>query len=101
MTMQLLGQSRTFTWLDLAAMGLAVLYLTMVITGQDGPWNIFRRWREWQILGGLTACAWCTSPYVAAGVFVVYWFVPGLIWPFALAGLALCLRTYTGVLHNG
>lgn len=100
MTLHIFALSRTFTWLDLAAMGFAVLYIAQIVTALDGPDGIFLRWRNRKALGGLTTCIWCTSPYVAAVIFCAYWFVPGLVWPFSLAGLALALRTYTGVIHG-
>jgi hypothetical protein len=100
MTLHVFTLSRAFTWLDLAAMGFAVLYLAHVVTTLAGPWDLFLRWREQKVLGGLTTCIWCTAPYVATLTFCAYWFVPGLVWPFAIAGLALCLRTYTGVMHG-
>jgi hypothetical protein len=100
MTFHIFALSRTFTWLDLAAMALAVLYLAHVVTALAGPWDLFQRWRNRKVLDGLTTCVWCITPYVAAATLCAYWFVPGLVWPFAIAGLALCLRTYTGVIHG-
>lgn len=86
------------TWLDFALIALATLYLSEIITGKDGPFGIFAKLRALPSMG-LLRCIWCTAPYVALLMLGVYWFAPPVVYVFAVAGLALALRSYTGVAH--
>lgn len=91
------------TFLDIAILLLATLYLAEAITAKDGPFGAFRWIRQHLPLGGLTACVWCLAPWLAALLLAVYLLVPYghyAVLPFALAGGALALRSYTGVQHG-
>lgn len=81
-------------WLDLFLLSVATLRLAYMLSSEAGPWGMFERLRA--RLGGLTACLYCASVWVALLLAIVYHFVPIVIWLFAMSGLALALRSYTG-----
>lgn len=89
------------SWLDGIVLVAAVLYVSLALTSQDGPWGLFRRLRAaWP--GGPLRCIVCTAPYVAGALLALYPWPPTrwVIWALGLAGAALMLRTYTGVAHG-
>lgn len=92
----------TLTLLDVLIITVATLYLAEVVTSKDGPFGVFKRLRELPSVGvGFLSCIWCVAPWMAVGVLAIYYLVWSvLVWPFAIAGLALALRSYTGVQHS-
>ena len=87
--------------LDLVLLALATWYVAEVVTHQDGPFGVFDWLRRRFPLGGLTSCIVCASFWAALVLFVVHWRIaPVVTWVFAAAGLALMLRSYTGVRHD-
>lgn len=86
-------------WPDLIVAALATWYISYIVTAQNGPFLIFARLRRVKQFGGLFSCIYCTSPYVAGGIYVVMRYtswgaIPAQI--LAIAGAALMLRAYTG-----
>jgi hypothetical protein len=77
-------------------LALAVWRISYALTAEDGPMNIFIKLRSLK-LGGLFDCIYCTSIWVG---FIAIWLWLGhfeaLLYPFALSGLAMMLRSYTG-----
>jgi hypothetical protein len=83
---------------DLIVAAIATWYLSYVITAQTGPFLIFEKLRQSKA-GGLFSCIYCTSPYVAGGIYAAMrctsWGIT-LAQILAIAGAALMLRSYTG-----
>jgi hypothetical protein len=80
----------------------ATWYLSYILTAQSGPFLILERIRN--RVGGALNCIYCTSPYVAA---IVWLGIQHTTWGidvaqiFAIAGAGLMLRSYTGAgLHD-
>lgn len=86
------------TWLDFTLIALATLYLSEIITSKEGPFGVFAKLRALPSMG-LFRCVWCTAPYVALLMLGTYQLFSPIVWIFAIAGLALALRSYTGVAH--
>lgn len=89
--------------IDLLILTLATLYLAEAVTAKSGPFGVFAWLRQHLPLGGLTTCVWCLAPWLAAILLLILLFVPYgayLITPFALAGAALALRSFTGIQHG-
>lgn len=88
-------------WLDLAVIAIATWRLAYMISSESGPWNIFVWLRQRLALGGLTSCIMCLSVWVGAAMLALHLAVPIMTWALAASGLALMLRSYTGVgLHD-
>lgn len=88
---------------DVLILSAATLYLAEVVTGKDGPWGIFRWLRARTGASGLMTCIWCFAPYAALALLLVWLLVPYGNYPvyvLAIAGVALALRSYTGVHHG-
>lgn len=97
-----MGTSMTWGLLDLLVMALATLRLAYMISVETGPWRMFYWLRTRVPLGGLTACIYCTSVWLALIVGIVYIVQPIIVWPFAVSGAALVVRAYTGFgMRNG
>ena len=81
----------------LIILGLATWRLAHMLTQEEGPRKLFVKLRS-TAHGGVFDCIYCTSVHVGFWVFFL-WFIQGeiLIYPFALSGLAMMLRSYTGV----
>lgn len=83
--------------MDLVLLAGAVWYISYALTALDGPLNLFVKLRALK-LGGLFDCIYCTAIWVG---FVAIWLWMGgfetLLYPFALAGWSMMLRSYTGV----
>lgn len=91
------------TLFDFVIIALATLYLAEAITSKSGPFSMFMWVRDHLPLGGLTTCVWCLAPWLAGVLVTLYLLVPYghyVVMPFALAGGALALRSYTGVQHG-
>lgn len=74
----------------------AVWYISYSLTALEGPFNLFVKLRALH-MGGLFDCIYCTSVWV--GFFAIWLWLGGfeaLLYPFALAGVAMFLRSYTG-----
>lgn len=71
-----------------------------MIAREKGPFHSFEKLRARAPLGGLTACIYCVSVWVAVLLLIIYLIAPVLIWPLAISGAALMLRSYTGVGHD-
>lgn len=87
-------------WLDLVLIALAVLYCAEVISSKSGPLGVFTNLRARVPLGGLTSCPWCLWPWLATVFIGLHYLWAPAVWPFALAGGAAALRSYTGVAHD-
>lgn len=88
------------SWLDLLILALATWYASRVLTKEAGPWGLLAKLRAVWPRGPLT-CIYCTAPWAAAALWADYrygW--PPVVWVLAVAGLALMLRSYTGVAHG-
>lgn len=74
----------------------AVWRISYALTAEKGPLDVFVKLRSLK-MGGLFDCIYCTSIWVG---FIAIWLWLGgfetLLYPFALSGLALFLRSYTG-----
>jgi hypothetical protein len=79
----------------------SVWRVSYMLTAEDGPKDIFKKLRALQ-MGGLFDCIYCTSVYVGfLAILLWLWGIEALLYPFALSGIAMMLRTYTGVgLHD-
>lgn len=78
---------------------LFVWYVVYTVTRTDGPWQVFLRMRERYPLGGLTTCPKCLAFWLALIFLVlVYFDVAWLAYPFALAGGAIALGAFIGLL---
>ena len=82
------------TPVDFAIVALACWYLAYSVVKLSGPFGVFTWLRT---KGELFTCIYCVSLYVAIG-FAAIWLTPArpLVYPFALAGLALTIHRYTG-----
>ncbi len=94
-------------WLDLAAVSLATWRVSSVITSEEGPFNVFKRFREWlgikhhddgtvsnvptKVFAKLFCCLWCLSIWVAPVVYVIYLYCPVLVWIFAISCIAIII----------
>lgn len=82
--------------LDLITLALASWYLTYIVVNTDGTFRLFDRFRTRFPLGGLTACVYCTVPYVAIIVVLGWLYLPAAIQVVAICGLAMLFHRYTG-----
>lgn len=90
------------TPLDVLILALATWYVTYMLTGnKKGPFGVFTFIRTHFPLGGLTTCYYCAMPWIAA-VFLLLSMTPIhiVIYPFAIAGIAIMLGSYTGANHS-
>jgi hypothetical protein len=96
---------------DLIILALATWRISRIVTREDGPFGVFSKWRAYakarQDMGkaltlyGLLSCIYCLSVWVALGLLALHLFVtPYVSYVFAVSGLALMLRSYTGVQHG-
>lgn len=94
----------TFFYLSLAAWRLASL-----IANEDGPWNMFRRFRQlaekWCNnyrfcrefnLHEMVCCEWCNSIWIGAGLTLIYlWIGNAILWiaiPLALSTVTITIK---------
>ena len=56
---------------------LACWRLTSLLVYEDGPGQIFSRFREWLWITDLLDCFWCTSLWVAAPLAALAWWPDG------------------------
>lgn len=82
-------------------LSLATWRISYMLTAEQGPGDVFIKMRALK-LGGVLDCIYCTSVWVGF-VAVFLWIIGGeaVLIPFALSGLAMMLRGYTGVGMNG
>lgn len=93
-------ETPAMTLYDFALISLATLYLSEVITGKSGPFSVFTAIRA--RAGGLLSCVWCIAPWIWGVMALVYFLLsPPIVWVFAGAGVAMAIRSYTGVHHGG
>lgn len=92
--------------LDLLILAIATWRVSYMLTRETGPFDVFKRLRERLPLGGLTACIWCASVWVAAlfiGLYAAFvqplTFGEMLIVVPAVSGAALAFASWTGVHH--
>lgn len=91
---------------------IAIWRIANLFVSEAGPWNIFRRIREWAgighdnagvpymipdgFMGQLFSCIWCFSIWVSFFVMTVWLFYPEwalkLCVPFALSGGAILIE---------
>lgn len=89
---------------DLFVIAVATWRLSALLTAENGPWNIFLRLRFWW-KGGPMLCIKCMSGWVCPSLIAIYYLLPnywGRWFVFWLAawGLALMLKSFTGVGHD-
>lgn len=79
---------------DIILVSLACWYMSYSVVKLSGPFGAFTWLRT---KGELFTCIYCVSLYVAIG-FALIWLTPArpLVYPFALAGLALQMHRFTG-----
>ncbi len=93
--------------LDLLVQGLALARLLRLLTEEEGPWGIFEKLRaavgideygnfdENRMLAKLFDCYWCLGVWVGPAVFIVYKFVPSVVYILALAMLGSFINAVT------
>lgn len=88
---------------DLLITALATWYIAHVITALPGPLRLFERLREIKHLAEFLSCIYCVSVWVAGVVYLLSQNETSIyiVYPFAIAGGALMLRTYTGAGMHG
>jgi hypothetical protein len=77
-------------------LSLAVWRISYALTAEEGPRHIFSKLRS-TAHGGVFDCIYCTSIHVgfwALGLWLLH--LEMFLYPFALSGLAMMLRSYTG-----
>ena len=81
--------------LDFIILAIAAWRLSYMVTKEQGPFRGFFIAREkW---GGVLDCIYCISVWIAALCAILWYFNLTLIlYPFAISGLAMMLRSYTG-----
>ncbi len=84
--------------------GLALARLLKLLTEEEGPWSIFEKIRaavgidkhgnfdENKMLAKLFDCYWCLGVWVGLAVFIVYKFVPSIVYILAIAMLGSLLN---------
>lgn len=82
---------------DFLILAIATWRLSYMLVSEPGPGNLLTKLRTLPN-GGVFDCLFCTSFWVGL---LGYWlytvdFMP-LVYPFAISGLAMMLRSYTGV----
>ena len=76
--------------LDLILFSLAVWRLSSLLVHEDGPFAIFRRFREElerrgsELFWALLQCVWCTSVWVGTGLILFWMVAPTVARPFAI-----------------
>lgn len=87
----------TLTLVEIFLLSLATWRLSYMLVEEQGPAKVFNFMRYHFPLGGVWRCIYCTSIWVAIGLDALYrWGCPNPIDIFALSGLAMILRAYTG-----
>jgi len=81
---------------DLLTLALATWRLSYLLVYEDAPWRFMTRLREWNDLGGLLRCIYCTSVWTAIGCWALWQVVPVVVYVLAVSGLAMMLWRYTG-----
>lgn len=92
--------------LDLLILACGTWYLSECLVNKDGPFEVFKRLRALPH-GGLLDCIYCTSLWVAVLLYTL-WRVAHpeialLLAPLhilGIIGIALMLRSYSGVQHG-
>lgn len=98
---RLIEQLAHIAFTDAILLMLAAWYIGEVLTVKAGPFSIFFKMRNSLPHGGLLHCLYCIAVWITPLLLIAYVYMPCLIWPFALAGGALMLRSYSGVRHDG
>lgn len=82
---------------DLLTLAAATYYLTYALVKSKGAFGMFAWLREHLPLGGLTTCFVCAAFWIGAA-FYLLWLTPArvVVYPFALAGLAVMVSGYLG-----
>lgn len=81
---------------DLLVLSLATWRLAYMLTKEHGPGNIFTKMRTLPN-GGVFDCLYCTSVWVALGLFVLYKADYAIVYyPFAISSAAIMMQSYTG-----
>lgn len=86
---------------DLLILAAATWYIAHIITRSDGPYGVFRKFRQAMPLGGLTTCIHCAAIWVAVALWIL-WQTPiaAVVLPFAIAGAGLMIGSYSGASHH-
>lgn len=100
--------------MDFLVLGLATWRLTSLLVKEDGPWDVFARFRSWvgvrfnaqsepygdTFLGSLLVCVWCTSVWVGGYLAMAYLINPSvtaiLSLPFALSAFTIFIQKMVG-----
>ena len=81
--------------LDLIIMAIATWRLSHMLTKEEGPYGVFLIARK--KLGGALNCIYCLSVWVGMFCTALWYFnLMLIIYPLAISGLAMMLRSYTG-----
>ena len=87
------------SFFDLLVLALATWRISYLIVYEDAPWRLMSRLREWNDLGGLLRCIYCTSLWVAVGCWLLMQVAPAVVYVLAVSGGAMMLWRYTGGEH--
>lgn len=79
---------------ELLTLSAACWYVAYIVTSLDGPFDVFKLFRSYFPLGGLTSCIICFSVWVAIVLRVIGANI--IIDALAIAGIALWIHRYTG-----
>lgn len=85
---------------DLLILALATWRLSYMVTSESGWFGVFEIIRN--RIGGATTCIYCFSVWASIGLYLIYHTgLQVIVIVLAVSGLALVIRSYTGVgLHD-
>ena len=76
---------------NIIIIGLASFFLTFLLKYLDGPFFIFTNFRRYATdtlkLYGLFGCFWCMGFWVSLLVFILWFFIPVIVYFLAVVGL--------------
>lgn len=89
---------------SIVLIAVASYVLAWLLVVEGGPWNIFVRLRWWLKNPGPFKCIKCMMGWVALVLIPIYYLTPWYLGRWLVAwlavwGVALMLRSYTGVDH--
>jgi hypothetical protein len=86
----------TSAWFMYVLYAAAVSWWMTALTYKDGPFDIFKKFRDWnnETFGQYSPfkCSFCTGPYILVPVFVIQQILPFFVPLFGILGLAATLR---------
>ena len=87
--------------IDLLILAIATWRVAYLITKEDAPFKLMKRFRERHPDWGVFHCIYCASVWTAL-VLLIVWLIPYgqyVVTVFALSGAGLMLASYTGANH--